>query len=724
MMITLLAGCGSGSGKDIWTPGGSVRPPENGGKESEVDPHGQDGTVFYEGDQIYCYEPDESAIVYDEYDGISYVNNIVIIYLKPSATEADRNELAARIGGEIVGRIDPLGEIQVRINTSDINDIKEICSELMLDDRVDLATYDEAGTAEEDYYPSDPKYMSWAEGDRDNRNWGLIAVEAPGAWGYLSRLSPVDIGVVDNGFLVSHEDLRNSITRVSGSTANERDHGTHVAGIMGAAQDNGTGISGVAPNSYILAYGAQMDATGTHFVHSAIFAGLAATVRAGAKAINFWLGSSGGLTNDSSTRSREEIDAAGREASRNIGVLLAEGHDFVVIQSAGNGASNYIGVDAVYNGIFCAVNWSNCDTQYASANDIIGRIIVVGNAMRSGNGYMMSRSSNGGDRVDICAPGTNIFSCVTGTAHPSGDGYSNADGFYDEAQLDDNDPDGAFYMYKSGTSMAAPFVTGIAGLVWGADPDLTGLEVKEILCSGANANRVVYDNPDSPYTSGTYNLINARLCVEDALSRAGKVQDYSIYADVIRQYESQYGRLEFVDPRENSYDVEYYKGVFLVDYLDFDRDGYDELLIGYAVEQHADFGISWPYLDVWTVRNGSPELAFEGANVGHSDIGTHTEYTYYDGKLYLVTGFGGYDFDLYYMSMENGEFSTEMHLTCSGDDDIWYNNGTEIDDGWTFYQNVEAGHTSFHGVLMDYEGETRENLRVKLDQGRSKAGLD
>ncbi len=124
MMITLLAGCGSGSGKDIWTPGGTVRPPENGGKESEAGPYGQDGTVFYEGDQIYCYEPDESAIVYDEYDGISYVNNIVIIYLKPSATEADRNELAARIGGEIVGRIDPLGEIQVRINASDINDIK------------------------------------------------------------------------------------------------------------------------------------------------------------------------------------------------------------------------------------------------------------------------------------------------------------------------------------------------------------------------------------------------------------------------------------------------------------------------------------------------------------------------------------------------------------------------------------------------------------------------
>jgi len=41
--------------------------------------------------------------------------------------------------------------------------------------------------------------------------------------------------------------------------------------------------------------------------------------------------------------------------------------------------------------------------------------------------------------------------------------------------------DGDEYDYKSGTSMAAPIVTGIAGLIWSLNPTLTHLEVKNII---------------------------------------------------------------------------------------------------------------------------------------------------------------------------------------------------------------------------------------------------
>ena len=37
------------------------------------------------------------------------------------------------------------------------------------------------------------------------------------------------------------------------------------------------------------------------------------------------------------------------------------------------------------------------------------------------------------------------------------------------------------YGYKSGTSMATPVVSGVAGLVWSANPALNHLEVKQIL---------------------------------------------------------------------------------------------------------------------------------------------------------------------------------------------------------------------------------------------------
>jgi subtilisin family serine protease len=42
------------------------------------------------------------------------------------------------------------------------------------------------------------------------------------------------------------------------------------------------------------------------------------------------------------------------------------------------------------------------------------------------------------------------------------------------------------YGFKSGTSMAAPVVAGVAGLVWSARPDLTCAQVKEILMNSAD----------------------------------------------------------------------------------------------------------------------------------------------------------------------------------------------------------------------------------------------
>ena len=65
--------------------------------------------------------------------------------------------------------------------------------------------------------------------------------------------------------------------------------------------------------------------------------------------------------------------------------------------------------------------------------------------------------------------------------------------------------------------MAAPMVTGVAALVWNANPDLSGREVRNILCDPANT---LYDC--EPYSFGgiqtNSRLLNARLCVEAALA--------------------------------------------------------------------------------------------------------------------------------------------------------------------------------------------------------------
>lgn len=695
---------------------------DGGGQEPGNGGSGNAGKA-YAGTQVQLYDIGETEIRTDEEEGVCYVSNIVVICVTPEATEADRQELAKTAGGVIDGRNDPIGEIYVRVSSRDLDGLTEICRRLEQDARVVYATFDAVTDGDASpFYPNDPKYMSWTRGDRDNRNWGLIAVDAPGAWGYRDQLETVTLGVVDNGFLATHDDLENVLQRVSGSTQNEADHGTHVAGIIGAQQGNSTGISGIAPNARLRVYGGALNPNGS-FVTSGLYAGLAATVQAGARAVNFSIGSSGALTRDTQVKTEETINAEGQRASHAIGALLAAGHDFVVVQSAGNGAANHLGVDAVNNGTFCAINRDNCDTSQASADDIIGRVIVVGNAMRSGNGYMMNRSSNGGARVDVSAPGTNIFSCVTGTNNRNNDGYSNADGLYDASQTDDGDTDGRFYTYLSGTSMAAPFVTGLAGLVWGANPGLTGREVKQIICSSSNSSAAVADNPDSTHTSGSTGLINAKLCVEDALSRAGKQPVAGGYADVVREYEQIYGTFEIHDATAHNANGQYYTGVFLVKLIDFDRDGSDELVVGYA-EENIEFYISWPHLDVWTMENGKPVPAYRDAMVTHSDVGTHCEYTQYNGTWYLVDGYGGSGYDLDYMVLEGVEFHTEVNLYCSDDDYVWKINDREVsdDEGSGLYQAMEENAVRYHGMFSEYYGETQERLTRELEEGKRAIG--
>jgi len=62
-------------------------------------------------------------------------------------------------------------------------------------------------------------------------------------------------------------------------------------------------------------------------------------------------------------------------------------------------------------------------------------------------------SNWGATSVDLAAPGDNIYSTTPGNA----------------------------YDYKSGTSMAAPHVSGVAALCWSLEPGLTHLELKDVL---------------------------------------------------------------------------------------------------------------------------------------------------------------------------------------------------------------------------------------------------
>ncbi len=72
--------------------------------------------------------------------------------------------------------------------------------------------------------------------------------------------------------------------------------------------------------------------------------------------------------------------------------------------------------------------------------------------------------SNSGPHVDVCAPGEQVFS----TAWPSAFGSG-----------------GELYGYMSGTSMATPFVTAEAALLFSAKPTATGPQVENAILASA-----------------------------------------------------------------------------------------------------------------------------------------------------------------------------------------------------------------------------------------------
>ena len=276
-------------------------------------------------------------------------------------------------------------------------------------------------------------------------------------------------------------------------------HGTHVAGIISAKHNNGVGIAGVCDNANLICVDWEPFLINIWNTELAIFFGLSNCVKAGAKVVNFSLGTSGSVEGMEMTLYDEELVPAA--ISYMMSSLLSKGYDFIAVQSAGNGDIYGDPVDSRVNGHFCNLNEDNIYTgsYEIAAEEILGRAVVVGSVYSTSNGrFVQSEFSNVGPQIDISAPGEEIYSSIYY------DGYESIDG----------------------TSMSAPIVSGVAGLVWSANPNLKGTEVKEILCNATNS--VAEINEDCSYyyydylEFCEYPVVNAKMAVEEALKRGNK----------------------------------------------------------------------------------------------------------------------------------------------------------------------------------------------------------
>lgn len=210
---------------------------------------------------------------------------------------------------------------------------------------------------------------------------------------------------------------------------NSESHGTHVAGIIAAERNNGIGVDGVANNVEIMPV--RTIPNGDEYDKDVALA-IRYAVDNGAKIIN---GSFGKYYSPHSDWVREAIAYAGA-------------HDVLFVNAAGNEGDDL-------DTIACYPN-----DQVDNGPEVSDNFITVGALEPKYGANMVAGFSNYGKiNVDVFAPGAKVYSTVPGNE----------------------------YGTKSGTSMAAPAVAGVAALIRSYYPKLSAAQVKHILMASGLA---------------------------------------------------------------------------------------------------------------------------------------------------------------------------------------------------------------------------------------------
>jgi subtilisin family serine protease len=217
-------------------------------------------------------------------------------------------------------------------------------------------------------------------------------------------------------------------------------HGTHVAGIIAAARNNNKGMDGVADNVKIMMLRAVPDGD-EHDKDIAL--AIRYAVDNGARVVNMSFGK------DFSPQ-KKWVDEA---------VKYAESKDVLLIHAAGNDGKDIDSADNYPNAVIKstgerAKNWINVG---ASGDDQAG-------------GLTASFSNYGKNEVDVFAPGVRIYSTI-----PGGNTYGNA----------------------QGTSMASPVVTGTAAFLMSYFPDLSAIQIKQVIEESAQVPADTVRKPGS-----------------------------------------------------------------------------------------------------------------------------------------------------------------------------------------------------------------------------------
>ena len=260
----------------------------------------------------------------------------------------------------------------------------------------------------------------------NGHQYGPVNIKCPQAWDRTTGSSSITIAVLDTGINYNHEDFVGRVDVANGwdfvnnddNPLDDYGHGTNVSGVIGATTNNGIGVAGVDWAAKILPI-KVLDEYGRGDIDD-IYEGVAHAILKDADVINMSFGQY------SQNTSLESICQDAYDAG------------IVLVAAAGNGSTESQTYPAAYSTVMAvaAVDQNDKRSVWSGIDPETWR----------------QQASNWGTWVDVAAPGTSIW-----TTYYLG-GYTGN---------------------NNGTSLAAPFVAGVAGLVKAVNPGFTNQQIMD-----------------------------------------------------------------------------------------------------------------------------------------------------------------------------------------------------------------------------------------------------
>lgn len=575
-------------------------------------------------------------IDFNESDGILYVNNEVIVFIKESVSDGEASDLFASFEAVVDNSMADIGVYRLVFeNAMTYDELEALVKRIKSDSRVEAAYINmvsefeaDAADTEDDFeykdavFPNDPwNGDTWNVEVPGGENWGIEAIDAPGAWGYLDQMSKVKVGLIDAMPNLSHEDLSfanssclfidedTGLTEVNKYSVMAEDHGTHVAGIINAKWNNGKGssndgVSGVMGGKgelYYCAvyYDADGEITSKYATAYSYLLSLKTLIDQDVQVINISQNTSrliGFAASHGNQNAIKYLSLQAELTEKGLARIIAARNvagksDFVICVAAGNSNSTYYYKDskATYGYREEISSWEKVKYLFGwrgkvgnslalynnflnlmDEENVKDRIIVVGavgidpeSSTKNSTKYSYAPFSNVGSRVDIVAPGVDIYSCTANR-----------------------------YEALSGTSMATPHVSGVAGLIFASNPALSGPEVKDILIASA-IGRYYYGDDYSGLLNANISVINALKTVKTSVKKVLKTEaddgldlcfvvdtTGSMGDDIENAKENMTNILEHLADKTQNYRVA------LIDYRDYPERSEDPADYPYKIQLH------------------------------------------------------------------------------------------------------------------------------------------